>query len=240
MSEIQTLTVEGSEMDLLVARPDGPGPHPGLVIGIHAPAHSGLAADEFTQKVAERYAENGYMAVVPFLFHRHPLDAERQVKIDSLRDDQLLADMNAACDFLGGLNNVDAGWIGVLGHCMGGRVAWLAATHRPDYAAAAIFYGGSIKLGRGEGAAPAIDRAAHMACPVIGFFGNDDENPSPQDVSDISAALEAAGKPHEFHRYDGAGHAFQNFARADAYREQASDDAWEKALAFFASTLKAP
>jgi dienelactone hydrolase len=56
------------------------------------------------------------MTIAPFLFHRYPLDGERQVKIDGLRDDNILADMNAARDFLGAMEDVDNDRIGVLGH----------------------------------------------------------------------------------------------------------------------------
>ena len=51
------------------------------------------------------------------------------------------------------------------------------------------------------------------------------------------AALKEAGVEYSFHRYDGAGHAFQDFAREDRYRKAQSDDAWEKQLAFFADKL---
>ena len=51
--------------------------------------------------------------------------------------------------------------------------------------------------------------------------------------------LEAGGKSYEFHRYDGAGHAFQNFANEERYREDASEDAWAKAIAFLDRHLKA-
>lgn len=72
---------------------------------------------------------------------------------------------------------------------------------------------------------------------MAGFFGNDDQNPSPEDVDAFGAALVAAGVPHEFHRYDGAGHAFQNFPTPERYRPEQSEDAWAKALDFLRRTL---
>ena len=90
----------------------------------------------------------------------------------------------------------------------------------------------------GEGNPPAIDLAPKIPCPVIGFFGNDDQNPSPEDVDDYGTALTNAGVEHTFHRYDGAGHAFQSFNNEESYRHEASEDAWEKVLAFFARHLK--
>jgi carboxymethylenebutenolidase len=100
-----------------------------------------------------------------------------------------------------------------------------------------VFYGGRIKLPMGPGTPPAIDLAPRIACPVIGFFGNDDTNPSPEDVNDYEAALAKAGIPHTFHRYDGAGHAFQSFNSEERYRHEASEDAWSKALAFLGEKL---
>ena len=66
----------------------------------------------------------------------------------------------------------------------------------------------------------------------------EDENPSPKDVGDYRQALKQAGVEHIFHRYDGTGHAFQSFNSKERYRHQASEDAWEKVLAFFEEELK--
>ena len=81
-----------------------------------------------------------------------------------------------------------------------------------------MFYAGRVKLVFGEGNPPAIDLTENITCPVIGFFGNEDENPSPKDVGDYSQALKQAGVEHIFHRYDGAGHAFQSFNSQERYR----------------------
>ena len=64
------------------------------------------------------------------------------------------------------------------------------------------------------------------------------ENPSPKDVDDYSDALSKAGVEHVFHRYDGAGHAFQSFNNQDCYRYKYSEDAWDKVLSFFAEKLR--
>ncbi len=89
----------------------------------------------------------------------------------------------------------------------------------------------------GPGTPPAIELAGNINCPVAGFFGNEDENPSPEDVDDYEAALAAAGVAHEFHRYDNAGHAFQSFGNPDRYHHDASEDAWDKVLAFMRENL---
>ena len=124
-------------------------------------------------------------------------------------------------------------------HWWGGRVAWLGVCHISQLAACAIIYGGRIKLAMGEGQAPAIELADRIHCPLAGFFGNEDENPTPDDVDDSSAALTRAGVAHQFHRYDEAGHAFQNFPTPDRYREVQSEDAWEKVLTFLSDAFAA-
>ena len=76
------------------------------------------------------------------------------------------------------------------------------------------------------------DPTEKIACPLIGFFGNDDTNPSPDDVNRIDGELTRVGKPHVFHRYDGAGHAFLNFTNPERHRPVQAADAWAKLLAF--------
>ena len=68
---------------------------------------------------------------------------------DESRDDWTVADMTAAFNLLASMDEVDPAQIGVLGHCWGGRVAWLAACHLPQLKACALFYGGRVKLPMG-------------------------------------------------------------------------------------------
>lgn len=213
---------------------------PGIVLVQHIPVgHTGIENDTFTLATAERFAQAGYVVAAPFIFHWWPKTDDIQRKRDESRDDWMVADVSAAFEILRARSDVDGSRIAVAGHCWGGRVAWLAACHLPDLRAAAIFYGGRIKLPMGDGNPPPISLAARISCPVIGLFGNDDQNPTPVDVDDYESALAAAGVAHEFHRYDGAGHGFQNFPSADHYREAQSEDAWDKVLAFFSKHLMA-
>lgn len=235
---IASVTVDGSPMEVFLFAPAGAGPHPGLVLCQHIPVgHTGVENDTVTLKTAERYCENGYCVAVPFIFHWWPKGAGIEVKRTGFRDDWTRLDLDAAFGLLAAQPGMDQARIGIAGHCWGGRVAWLGACTNPRYKAAAIFYGGRVKLAMGPGTPPAIDLAPGIRCPVIGFFGNEDTNPSPADVDDYDAALTGAGVAHVFHRYDGAGHAFQSFNSLERYRPEASEDAWRKALAFFAEKL---
>lgn len=239
MHRIQTVEVNGSPMEVFLFEPEGAGPHPALIVAQHIPVgHTGVENDTFTLKTAERLAENGYVVAVPFIFHWWPKEAGIEIKREEFRDDWTVLDLDASFDLLASMETVDRDRIGIIGHCWGGRVSWLGACHNPNLKACAIFYGGRIKLAMGPATPPVIERAGDIKCPVAGFFGQEDQNPTPQDVDDYEAALKAAGVSYTFHRYEGAGHAFQCFTNEDRYVEDVSEDAWGKVLEFFETTLK--
>jgi carboxymethylenebutenolidase len=239
MYRCETVDVLGKPMPVLVFEPEGEGPHPGLVIAQHLPtAHAGLEKDPFQIDVGERYRAAGFACAMPFLFHWWPADAEMDVKRAEFRDDWTVADLSAAFELLGAMPGVDENRIGILGHCWGGRVAWLGACHEPRYKACVVFYGGRIKIPLADGAPAPITLAGNIRCPVLGIFGNDDQGPSPGDVDDYEQALQSNGVSFDFHRYDGAGHGFQDFNSPDRYRQEQSEDAWQKALAFFDQHLR--
>jgi carboxymethylenebutenolidase len=237
MYRIETLTVNDSPMEVFVFEPEGKGPFPGMVVAQHIPiGHTGLENDTFTLDVGERMAANGYVTAIPFIFHWWPKTEEMAVKRAGFRDDWTIADLNAAFDLLAAREDVDATRIGLLGHCWGGRVAWVGAATNPRYRAMTMLYGGRVRLPMGG--IPAIELVDRIKCPVLGIFGNEDQSPSPEDVDVMEAALAGAGVPHTFLRYDGAGHGFQDYKNPDRYREGPAKDAWGKLLAFFEKELK--
>ena len=89
----------------------------------------------------------------------------------------------------------------------------------------------------GTGPTP-FDLTPYIHCPIAGFFGAEDANPSPADVDRISGQLDRYRKPHEFHRYPAAGHAFLNFANPATYREGPARDAWDKLIPFLQRNLQ--
>ena len=238
MHTIDEIKVDDSNMEVFLFEPDGDGPHPAIILAMHIPGHMGIEHDEFTLKTAERLAHNGYAVAVPFIFHWWEKDAVMDTKRKEFSDDRCLLDLKATFEYLKKRNDVDSRRIGIVGHCWGGRVAWLGAGHIPQLKALAVFYGGRIKEAMGIGNPPAIKLAENIRCPVIGFFGNEDSNPTPEDVDDYEEALKKAGVSYRFYRYDGAGHAFQSFSMPERYREKQSEDAWEKVLDFLKAALK--
>lgn len=84
----------------------------------------------------------------------------------------------------------------------------------------------------GPEATPPIGMSDNINCPVLGIFGNDGQNPSPQDVRDLDRALTRSNAKHEFHCYDRAGHGFQDFVNKQRYRATQTADAWIKFFDF--------
>lgn len=243
-----TLEVDGDPMDVYVARPDADGLAPGVIVIQHAGG-----VDAFIQETCDCLAAEGYVAAAPNLYHRQrdnilgevadmPHGAERlgrlMEKLGKFNDDEIVRDVQATLDLLRGYDEIGPSPIGVTGFCMGGRVVFLAAARLPDLAAGGMFYPAAMTMPWGiEGPAP-VEQSEAVGCPLIGFFGNDDTNPTPELVAQIDDELTKYGKEHRFHAYDGAGHAFMDFSNPLSYREHAAQDAWPKLLAFFDETLK--
>jgi carboxymethylenebutenolidase len=199
--------------------------------------HHGWGVDEVIQEIADRLALEGYAAIAPDLFHRQAPEDDVMKRISGLRDSEVVADVRGAVAHLTARDPVGIGKFGIVGFCMGGRVAYLMAGSGLPLAAGAVFYGGDIALSWGSGPAP-LALTPNIECPLIGFFGDEDTNPSPGDVRRLDEELTRHGKSHRFYTYADAGHAFMNFRLPNRYREAAARDAWQKLLAFFGTNLK--
>lgn len=226
-SHWEHVKVDGETMGLYVSRPDGEGPFPAIVVGQHRDG-----VDEFVQEMTRRLAKVGYVAVAPVLYHRDAPDCrdDGPTRAARLRDGTVIKDVNGTVDFLKALPSVHAGKIGIVGFCQGGRVAYLMVTVNPSFRACVAYYGGGLFTAWGEGPSP-FERTHEMVCPILGHFGKEDVNPTPEDVQKLDAELNRLGKVHEFHSYEGAGHAFMNFSEA-SYRAEADQSSWPRTLGF--------
>jgi carboxymethylenebutenolidase len=223
--------VGGSRMSLFVAEPQGAGPHPAVIL-----IHHREGVDEFTRATCERLAKNGFVAAAPNLFHRRPAGEDTRASRQNLTDSEVVADIGAAVTAVQGLKTVKPDRLAIMGHCMGGRMAYLGAASNPAFKAAVVLYGGGILRAEGPGPAP-FALTSNIKCPIAGFFGKDDKNPSPDQVAQISAELKTHNVRHDFRFYDGTGHAFQNFTNPESYREQSSEDAWSRLVPFLRTEL---
>lgn len=232
-SRWETIQSDGGEMRCYVATPEeGGGTHPAVVVIQHAGG-----VDEFVRTMTDRFGGEGFYAIAPDLYHRDDPNSSDDplTKMGRLRDKNIVPDVNAAVDYLKSQPDADSDRIGITGFCMGGRVTYLMAAQNPAFKAAVVFYGGNTMVSWGEGTPP-FDQTADIGCPVMGLFGEEDGNPSPDDVAKIDAELTKHGKEHEFHSYVGAGHGFMAEGRPN-YREEAAKDAWQKCVGWFRKHL---
>jgi carboxymethylenebutenolidase len=197
------------------------------------------------EKVCDRFAQEGYVAVAPAFYHReHPnpklgyneMPAVQRY-MGALRGDELVEDINVTIKYLQETYGRTRGQkIGIVGYCVGGRITYLAATSCHALSAASVYYGGGILNPFGDGTAP-IDLTSQIKMPVMGNFGQDDANPSPEDVGTIEAKLKEAGVTYDFKTYTGAGHGF-NCDERDSYHEASAADALTRTLGWFDRYLK--
>jgi carboxymethylenebutenolidase len=230
----------GDDIEAYLAVPDDGAPARGSVVVIHhMPGY-----DTSTKEIVRKFAANGYAALMPNLYFRDapgasPDDAAAAARANGgVPDDRLVGDVAAAAEFLRALTDSN-GKVGVIGYCSGGRQSFLAACSLP-LDAAVDCYGAFIISPVPEGlplkAKPIVGMAKDLSCPLLGLFGADDKNPTPEETAELSSVLDDLGKPHEFHTYDGAGHAFFSVDRV-AYRPEAANDGWQKIWDFYGRYL---
>ncbi|MGH2877785.1 MAG: dienelactone hydrolase family protein [Solirubrobacteraceae bacterium] len=229
----------GDEIEVYVARPAGEGPRGGVVVIHHMPGY-----DRATKEIARRFAELGYDAACPNLYTREapgaaPDDAAATARAQGgVPDERLVGDVGGAAAWLRALPSSN-GRVGVIGYCSGGRQSVLAACNL-ELQAAVDCYGAFVVGTPPEGfplkITNLVDQLPRLGCPLLGLFGNEDSHPGPEQVDELDRRLDELGKPHEFHRYDDAGHAFFAVDRP-AYRVAAANDGWERITAFFKDNL---
>jgi carboxymethylenebutenolidase len=226
------LDVAGRSMDVHVAAPRGKSPHPAVLLMFHRGGMDGCTAHYMKELPAA-----GYLTVVPNFYHHCPNNVPLHDRKKFLRDTEVISEIAAAADYALGRPDVDPSRFFIMGHCMGGRLAFLGASTKPVFTAAIAYYGGGMRTHWGEGAPTPLELIGQIQCPVYGFFGDLDTNPSPADVDHFESELKRHNIPCRFHRYPTVGHGFQNAARARNPEEIATGNAaWTTMLALMSAT----
>ncbi len=227
----------GDTINAYYVRPSGNGPFGGIVLVHHLPGW-----DEYYRETARRYAQHGYIVVCANMYarvgHGTPDEVAATVRGDGgVSDDSVVGDCQAALDYIKALP-ISNGKVGITGTCSGGRHSYLVACRTKAFDAIVDCWGGGVVQPETNPKRPVapIDMTPDLNCPILGIFGNEDQGPSPEQVNMHEEALKAAGKTYEFHRYDGAGHGFFYYDRAN-YRQQQAMDGWGKIYEFFGKHL---
>lgn len=224
------IPVEGGSMAAYLARPSSPGP--GLVM-----LQEIFGVNEAMQAKARAFAEEGYTVVVPDLFWR----MNPRVSLGYQDPDRGTAfQYMQKFDFAAGVRDIAAtarwleqsgslqGKVGVIGFCLGGRLA-VAATAAYPFAAVASLYG--VKLEADP------ERLAAVQVPLQVHVGDKDAHVPMEAVEAITKILQ--GKPNaSVHVYAGAQHGFFNAARPEVFAAGPAAQARQRTMEMFASALR--
>ncbi len=240
----ETIALAGHNGDMLnayFARPLGPGPFPGMILAHHMPGW-----DDWYREVTRKFAAHGFATMCPNLYsrsgHGTPEDVAAKVRAaGGVPDDQVVGDLAGALHALKALP-ISNGKVGVFGSCSGGRHAFLAACRAPGFDALVDCWGGRVVMAESELSpnqpVSPLEYTKDLSCPILGIFGEEDQNPTTAHVASLEAALKQYGKDYEFHSYPGAGHGFFYHERP-MYRQEQAVDGWKHVFAFLEKTLAA-
>jgi carboxymethylenebutenolidase len=201
------------------------GKGPGVVIGQEI---FGINAN--MRAVADFYAEEGYVALVPDLFWRlqpgidlgyTEADFARAIDLFQRLDvDKAVTDIDASFTALRALPEVEGAGLGYVGFCMGGKLAWLTAT-RTDVACAVGYYGMGIEH--------LLHESENLKGRLVLHFAENDGYCDASARDQISQHL-AANDKAEIYVYPGVDHAFAR-AGSSHYDKPASLMAHERSIA---------
>jgi len=187
---------------------------------------------DWVKGVADRFAAQGYVAIAPDLY-RGQVATEPELAHELMRglpDARARRDIRAARADLAGRADLVPRRVAVIGFCMGGRLAQLAALDKGPFDAAVMCYGSPET----EAA-----RIKSLKGPLLGIFGGEDKGIGPDQTGPLTVALKKWGKPGSaVHVYPGVGHAFLRDAGSPAGEEQAKL-AWKEIDEFLGQQLKA-
>lgn len=227
-----------TSVNAYLSRPAADGPHPGVIVIMEA-----FGLNDHIKDVADRFAREGYVALAPDMYTREgnpdPTDIDDVIKVMfSVPDSQAMADLDAAARYLKGRSDSN-GKVGAIGFCSGGRYTLMFGCTSANLDAAVDSAGGFIIQDDFPATRPVspIDLVKDMGCPLLGLFGEEDPNPSPEHAERLRAALDEHGKTYEFRMYPDAGHAFFADYR-DSYRPVAAQDMWHRVLVFYEKYLR--
>jgi carboxymethylenebutenolidase len=222
-------TSDGAFSATLVGQSDTP--RPGLVM---IPEIFGINSSLL--EMAEDFARHGLVVLILDIFWRLQPNVSLDYQPESFK---LARHLHGEFDYTAGVRDMQAGIdylrrhpastkkVGVVGYCLGGTMAYLAAS-RTNADAAVGYYGTRIDSYLGDG--------PKISAPLILHLGRLDHRTPPPIMSAILAAI-AGNKNVQPYIYENARHGFANHTRPDAYDAEATQAANERSVKFFRKFL---
>ena len=215
---------------------------PGVLVLMEA-----YGVNDHIRSVVARLAAQGYVAMAPDLYYRERTrsvgydETDRAVGLvmrtialsrspeELAKDERVMADIEVALRALRAHPRVAINRVGVLGFCMGGRLAFLTACRvGRDVRAGVVFYGGRM--------VPIVEEARGLEAPLLFHFGADDTSIKPPEIDRIQAELSYREKLHEVVVHPEAEHGFFCEDRA-SFQPKAAERAWTSTLDWFGKHL---
>jgi carboxymethylenebutenolidase len=219
--------VSSSTVPAYVARPSGT-PQSGIIV-----LQEAFGVNAHIRGVADRFAQMGFLAIAPELFHRVAPGFEgdytdmapvRKI-MSQLTPEGINEDLVSAYEWLLA-QGIESTRTAAIGYCMGGRAAFMANSLLP-LGAAVSYYGGGI-------VPDLLPLARTQRAPILMFWGGLDTHILPEQYRAVADALTEAGVTHEQVVFSQADHGFNCDARA-SYNAIASRQSWALVKEFFAA-----
>ena len=227
-TETMDIKVNGNGAYAFVARPDDAVVRAGVVL-----IQEWWGLEPHIRDLAQRLAAEGFVTAVPDLYHgkvaTEPDDAQKMVMTLAGNMDRAIAEINGAIDTLTARPDVQPKKVGLIGFCVGGRLAYKTAEKSKNLAAVCSFYG--------AGYDPSPAEVAAISAPVRAFYGEKDTGVPPAQIDKLRGLFKAGGKDFEAYTYP-AGHAFVNPMHGMG-DEASARHAWATAVAFLKQHLSA-
>ena len=205
-----------------LATPKGNGPWPAVIV-----IQEWWGLDAQTKSIADRFAQEGYLAFAPDLYHGELAqlgDGDTAMKLVQKYGPNAYLDLQSMFDALTSHPDCN-GKIGSVGFCFGGRMSLTLGISRP-LNAICTFYGGGMQTIFGQ-------LRTNLKAPVLGLFGDADVSIPAGTVEEFDKLLDEVGVEHEVIMYSNSGHAFFRDSDPQVYIPEASKDAWERVKKFF-------
>lgn len=232
-SELVPYSVGDDSFDAFIARPEGAGPHPAVMI-----CHAWGGRDAFAEARAIELAKLGYIGAAIDLYgvgkRGHDKDSSRALMMPLVGEPAVLrARLAASYETVAGLDGVDTGRIGAIGFCFGGLCAILSARMGLDLRGVVSFHG-LLDIGEKLDAKP--------TARILVLHGQDDPMAPPAKVGAFAEEMKRIDADWQLHAYPGVVHAFTNPAADDpgfgtVYDEGADRRSWRAMTQFFAEVF---
>lgn len=216
----------GKEIDGYLARPRARGRHRAVLV-----IAGNRITEEYIPNTCAALAVAGYVGFAPDIFHTVPASArtpdEMSKALEGRTDDDFMNDIRAGAGYLRKQSFVNAGAMGIIGFCSGGRRAMLYAARFDDVKAVIPYHPAKMKAAE----------VARLKAPVQIHQGTIDRHIPVADIQELEKIFRGQGTSVEVYFYEGADHGFLAYTRP-YYKPEAALLAWQRTTEFLNKHLK--